>query len=102
MGMFDYLRVDVPLPNGRKPTGPQTKDLDCCLKTHVITESGRLMVDEADTFEHPERMADSNYHGVLHFCDTDGDPNNADWKFYEYQAKFTDGQLVEINLLPES
>lgn len=101
MGMYDNLRIEVPLPNGRKPSGPQTKDFGCLLKTHIITAEGRLMVDETEMFEHPERMVDSNFHGILHFCDSDGDPNNDTWRFYEYEAKFTDGKLIEITVVTD-
>ncbi len=99
MGMFDYIRCEVPLPDGF--TGEmQTKDLGCMLKTHIITAGGRLMVDEAGTFEHPERMADANWHGFINFYGSEGDSNNrgpnSTYRWHEYKAKFTDGQLVGI------
>ena len=43
--MFDYLRCEVPLPDGF--TGElQTKDFACDIATHVITKGGRLMLDK--------------------------------------------------------
>jgi hypothetical protein len=49
-------------------------------------------------------LHDSNFHGVMRFYSYEGDPN-ADVpisdRWHEYLAKFTDGQLVGIESVPE-
>jgi hypothetical protein len=130
MGMFDYVRCDAPLPDGFKPRGLfQTKDFDDpAMVTHIITAEGRLLLDnghsevvplverpmwnaewgdsreaeEAHPWEaiagclrHIPKLEDANYHGVLNFyagCD------DKEWR--EYNAKFTDWQLVAIEVAP--
>jgi hypothetical protein len=147
MGMFDYVRCEVPLPDGWEPHDLQTKDFDCELVTHVITKDGRLMlerIDETHVVPKEERpypnddgllgmcgmlrtvrsQHDSNFHGVVNFygseyrtmddkpatprgvshCEgratdyTTGEPLKHIW--HEYNAKFTDGQLVSIEMVP--
>lgn len=97
MGLFDYVRCDAPLPDG-KPTPPdlfQTKDFDFpYMERYVITEAGRLVKLKV-TYGGPEWMStpedkDLNWHGYLNFYG--GEVN--EWR--EFNAKFTDGQLVEI------
>jgi len=45
MGMFDYVRSEIPLPNGF--TGDlQTKDFDCIMTTILIRADGRLVKEE--------------------------------------------------------
>lgn len=90
MGMFDDLRCDVPLPDGAVPPGTwfQTKDFDRQLDDYAITEGGRLVkLGPRDG----DQVTDMNWHGPVNFY-TFG-PDNA---WCEYDAKFTDGQLVEI------
>ncbi len=109
MGMFDYVRCEVPLPDGwEEPRGLQSKDLACLLDTIVITSGGRLMVE--DNYVAPGSNAaparDSDYHGYFHFYGSevlgyhpakDGAPfRESITKWHEYRAKFTDGNLVEI------
>lgn len=95
MGMFDDLRCEVPIPDGF--AGPfQTKDFGCMLKTHVISASGRMMIDPGFTFDDPAERIDANYHGFVRFYGHD--PAG---KWHEYQAKFTDGQLVGIEVVPD-
>jgi hypothetical protein len=50
--MFDWLRVEVDLPDGYRPEARegdpapfQTKSLDCELVTHTITADGRLILE---------------------------------------------------------
>lgn len=124
MGMFDYIRCEVPLPDGWKPDGPlQTKDFDCDLVCHVITKEGRLMLERIDAVHEVPKadrpypnddgllgmcgsirtetsVHDSNFHGVVNFYSYEGDINvNHQW--HEYNAKFTDGQLVGIETVPD-
>lgn len=146
MGMFDYIRCEVPLPDGYDP-GPayfQSKDFDCEMVTHVISKDGRMMLDnghyelvpllersmwkaewgdgpEAEK-EHPleaacgcmhriEKYEDANFHGLVNFYQLEtvghepneryGPKGRPIYKSHDYNAKFTDGQLVGIELLPD-
>lgn len=114
MGMFDYLRCEVPLPDGADIEQFQTKDFGCDMVEHVITADGRLLLERIDeTLEVPKAERpypnadglmglcgsirtirskhDSNFHGVLNFYSHD---KAGVWR--EYNAKFTDGKLIEI------
>lgn len=116
MGLFDYVRCEIPLPDGF--TGElQTKDIDDpFMNTHIITKDGRLMMEvlvRTESVPKSERpfpdaeegspaeiygsvrfireQKDANFHGLLNFY---GGGGSEDW--HEYEAKFTDGQLVSI------
>lgn len=121
MGMFDYLRCEVPLPDGF--TGElQTKDFERTMGEHVITKDGRLVlailerVDGVPKAERPYpdadpgsfeeligstrpvwRHEDANYHGIVNFYG--GEYVDSKYVWHEYNAKFTDGDLVEIVLV---
>lgn len=121
MGMFDYLRCEYPLPDGYTAPEFQTKDFDCEMVTHVITADGRLMMDRGEYVATPKEelpypdakpgtwqsicgimrrvpnMVQSDFHGWLNFYDY----NEKD-EWHEYNAKFTDGRLVEIVAVPSS
>ncbi len=150
MGMFDYIRCEVPLPDGWSAHDLQTKDFDCQMVMHIITKDGRLMFERIDNMvevpksERPFPDApdgslqsfcgsirtittqyDANFHGVVNFYGSeyqrmDGSPSSpgpvmhqgdtvCDFEtkeplkhiWHEYNAKFTDGQLVEIDLVPD-
>lgn len=145
MGMFDYIRCEMPLPDGWNGHELQTKDFECDMVTHVITKEGRLMLERIDEIhlvpraERPyptedgllgmwgmmrtvKSLHDSNFHGVVNFygseyrtiddqpatpngvahqggsvCDyTTKEPLKRVW--HEYNAKFTDGNLVSIEI----
>lgn len=51
MGMFDYVEVDVPLPDGWSSPNYQTKDLECCMNRYKISADGKLLVWEYDEVE---------------------------------------------------
>ena len=112
--MFDEIRYD-----GRDF---QTKDFDCLIEQYVI-EAGRLLKQGWRTVELPEsewvkykdinycqktksvpdKLQDTNFHGWVNFytCNIDlqtGSPG----KWEEYNAKFTDGMLVEVVAVPET
>lgn len=146
MGMFDYLRCEVPLPDGWQPDELQTKDFDCEMVTHVITQDGRLMLERIDEthivpkedrpypnddgllgacgmLRHDKSLHDSHFHGVVRFYGSEyrqldgspaqyngvmhgpdgvsdyitGKPLKHIW--HEYNAKFTDGKLVSIEVV---
>jgi hypothetical protein len=85
MGMFDWIRCKVPLPDGF--TGElQTKDLGNTLWTHEITEAGCLMLAGF-----PDgKLTASDLTGIVQFYGGRLD----DW--HEYKATFSDGVLVGI------
>lgn len=119
MGMFDYVRCEVPLPDGF--TGElQTKDFACQMGAHVIRADGRLILailnhtEEVPLADRPYpsaegllkwagsvrpiwRHEDANFHGIVNFYGDDSDK-----RWHEYNAKFTDGQLVEIVQVPDA
>lgn len=86
MGMFDTIRCEYPLPDACTATEFQTKSLDCILETYCLTASGRLL---------DAHNRDTSMHGVLRMYTSD---SAGHW--WEYEAKFTDGQLQ--HLLPRS
>ena len=120
MGMFDYIRCEAPLPDGWKPSGPlQTKDFDCDMVCHVINAEGRLMLERIDAVHEVPKaqrhypnddgllglcgsvkldtsLHDSKFHGHVNFYGHDEQKN-----WHEYDAKFTDGQLVGIEVVTD-
>lgn len=92
MGMFDEIRCKQPLPDGCEIEWFQTKDLGCDLARFEITEDGRLLQIGAGWLEAElDSPEDYEHHGMLNFYGTDGQKI-----WHEYNAKFTDGRLVEI------
>lgn len=119
MGMFDYVRCEKPLPGLTEKIKLQTKDMpDPSLETYTITSEGRLIYHSVKYEEVPleerffykpgmdptslEALAgsirvvpdgdvDTNWHGHLNFYGRDSTGN-----YHEFNAKFTDGQLVSI------
>lgn len=116
MGMFDDVQCDYPLPDGWHGKGMQSKDFECEMTLYRITAEGRLTRQDSDWEDVPKaerpypdaaeddwkrnigarrriniRWPDTNYHGIFNFY---GGGFQNDW--HEYNAKFTDGQLVEI------
>ena len=86
MGMFDDVHVDYPLPDCSY-TEFQTKDLECTLEQYTISADGKLLSNGVDIA----------FHGILNFYTYDKSPGERDVaEWYEYDAKFTDGQLVSI------
>lgn len=126
MGMFDYIRCEAPLPDGFKGQ-LQTKDFGCQMVTHIITADGRLMlerIDETHIVPKAERpypnepddhllgmcgmlrdvrsQHDANYHGIVNFYGSEGRSENANYRWHEYNAKFTDGKLEKIEIVPDT
>ena len=125
MGMFDTIICHYHLPEKEHDSirSWQTKDLECVLGTYYITAEGRLLSDES-LYEEPLEIEnwngfpvvntvgpgsrDTNYHGLLRFYSLF--PENHDWsddydpnlkqEWIEYEAKFTDGTLVDIKQIP--
>jgi hypothetical protein len=117
VGMYDYLICEMPLPE--QPLAPQsrafqTKDLECLLERYTITAAGRLIHHAVRYAEVPlsERPypefsfigcmravptgdIDTNFHGMLEFYTYDSRTKES----WSYEAKFTDGQCVDIRCL---
>lgn len=106
MGMFDEVICEVPLPDGWKHPVFQTKDFeDPYLDKYVIRADGRLIRKKPWYQCEISEDTDMNYHGLLRFYSYEGDPNHdtpIDDRWHEYEAKFTDGQLVGISVVKES
>lgn len=110
MGMFDYLVVELVLPDGTPPEKVfQTKSLDCVMKTFVITHNGELYKEEWD-YEYVsdpehllggyERKIPSSYRREYlpnfsgHIIFYDGKVNG---KWRDYTALFVNGKLTAIS-----
>lgn len=118
MGMFDNIRCEVPLPDGFEGDPLfQTKDFECVLATHAIREDGLYLDDghyetvpkaerpnpdaEEGTLEDlkgslrwvPNLARHSEAHGTIIFYGDD-----AAGKRHDYEAKFTDGELIGIRV----
>lgn len=64
MGMFDDIRVLLPLPGGSTTTEFQTKSLSNFLEQYEIREDGTLWREDYDTEDH----SDPNAKGLLRFA----------------------------------
>lgn len=123
MGLFDYVRCEVPLPDGFDGE-LQTKDFDdAYMERYTITKDGRLtlryVVERVPVPEtewkyvgatgaleqiwHEQSKTrpvfaekDMNFHGMLNFYGSSGSRDAGNWQWHEYNAKFTDGNLVSI------
>jgi len=116
MGMFDWVQVEVPLPDGATPddfrepfdmgdSTFQTKDMDCGLGNYRITEDGLFYLgfdieakydDEGEFlgFErHDDEWGLTDYTGPLTFYSSD---KHSQW--HQYIAYFDKGKLIKISL----
>lgn len=115
MGMFDDLIYEaaMPLPDGYQGRNFQTKDFRCDWATYRISAEGRVMQPLNENDEIAGMLAstgvvrwrDVQFHGWLNFytlANTNpdynyvGGDNPGEW--HGYNAKFTDGQLVMIEM----
>ena len=124
MGLYDIVKCEVALPDGFRRGEFQTKTFnDPYMDLYTITAAGRLMcryeasrepVPESEWMHvgatHPLEQLwheqsktrpiyaerDTGYHGILNFYTDSGSRHDGTWKWHEYNAKFTDGNLVEI------
>ena len=112
MGMFDTIKCEVELPDyhGRM-NDFQSKDLDRAMDGYTITEEGRLIHHTVKYVDVPEEEkshefhlwntvpagdVDRNFHGWLNFYTIDETLSEDDQDLIEFNAKFTDGYLVEV------
>lgn len=131
MGFFDNIKVEIDtiLPEF-KPTDKynqvnvewQTKDIkDPCMDTYIIKDNRLIKVchewEEVPLTERVDVMGisvplirpkktweeDTNYHGKFNFytnIQESGEEGVDIW--YEYEAKFTDGELVNIKIIAKN
>ncbi len=121
MGMFDYIKCNMPLPETPVPPpshGFQTKDTpDQYMTEYTITEDGRLSwkpyrIEEVPKAERPYPDAEDGslraLCGILRRAESDAEfvDYHGDIFFYaggkgrwwEYKARFTDGKCEKITL----
>ena len=109
MGMYDNIWCRRVLPDGLDGNeyNFQTKTLDCFLYQFEIRKDGLLVkydITEDGDIDHsvPPRLID--YHGIInfytHLLDKEHTGKNPALVWHEYNAKFTDGKLIEITALP--
>lgn len=97
MGMFDYVMVEMPLPEPAPPAGTefQTKTFDPLFDRYIIKPDGRLLRRRKDVLDGgwvlgPE--IEVPYHGDLEFYAYD----RATGESWDYVARFTEGRCVRI------
>ena len=110
MGLYDrvhvYESIDLPEFDGDR-TGVkwQTKDFGRTMTDYVIRADGRLYKADREYEKHEtdedefapftleqvdEKWVDMGYHGIFRFY------RSVDDEWVEFEAKFTDGELVQI------
>ena len=86
MGMFDWVKVEVDLPDEVDNTLDfQTKDFHCGLGSITINKAGRLIVPDCFNDGH---IRDSNFHGTFRLYTA-----TKDKEWIEFEATFREGQL---------
>ena len=116
MSLYDNVSIEFDLPDELKEIAEwQTKDFDHpFLNKYVITKTGRLLKEKVHYEDRSDPNAtgimalvgalsavhdgweDMNYHGMLNFHGLD--KNN---KYISCEAKFTDGECIEIKKVEE-
>lgn len=96
MGMFDYVRCEVPIPGLDDTIARefQTKDMNCLLDTYVINSAGQLLMNHSifGTNHNPVSVC-IEFTGEMIFC---GFVKN---KLEDFSATFKDGLLTELKWL---
>ncbi len=102
MGMFDDVKCEVPLPDGFIGNF-QSKTFDCLMDTYVIRADGRLVRDDGwlRRSDGKPQQTDMNFHGIMRFYTNEGSRKDGTYRWHEYSAKFTDGALVSIDIIPD-
>jgi len=130
MGMYDEIIVEYPLEGYEflQDKMFQTKDFDNLMDMYKITQDGRLLIEDAEYEFVPEEerpyygkeewdknplfqligslkrktfgWKDLNYHGMFRFY-TLYELGSDNRKWYEFEAKFTDGNLTELKPVEE-
>lgn len=105
MGMFDYIKCEMPLPETPEPPPAgdlfQTKDTpEQYLAIYTITADGRLEMRPYSLQDAPQDLDD--FHGDINFYKIGIHQGQWDGREWEYRARFTDGRCSSINLIKYS
>ncbi len=93
MGMFDYIKCEINLPDTNKKMQKrifQTKSFGCFLDTYIITKDKKLILISK------EGNKTITYHGDINFYTSTGSHEDKTFKWYEYVARFTNGKVENI------
>jgi hypothetical protein len=97
MGMFDYVRSDIPLPDGWEGEC-QSKDFDCCMTTIRISAEGRLLIERYETYTAPKEerpYPDEPDDSIMSLCGIWG-KRNRHWEDLNYHGDFYFGGLEDL------
>lgn len=131
MGMYDEIIVEYPLEGYEFLQNKifQTKDFDNLMDIYKITKEGRLLLEEVEYEPVPEEKRpyygteqwdknpifqiigalkrnslgwkDTNYHGIIRFYTLYKETDDKERRWYEFEAKFTDGNLEKLELVED-
>jgi hypothetical protein len=90
MGMFDYVRCEVPLPDGWVPDELQSKDFDCTMTHLRVTADGRLMIERYESYTVPKEerpYPDAEEGSIQEICGIWGKRNRR-WEDINYHGDF--------------
>lgn len=102
MGMYDNVDCEYALPDTDIKTqlvGFQTKSLNRKLDNYKITQDGKLLFDDGKYSEEQNKFI-NNWKPYIFDCNINfytfgpKDSNESGW--YEYNAEFRDGSLINI------
>jgi hypothetical protein len=97
MGMFDTLKCEYPLPDKIvQGDSFQTKSLDCLLDNYTICKDGKLILHRQRHYEASVKKITIDFHGNLRFYTSQGSRETDNYEWFEYVARFTDGNLQWI------
>jgi len=116
MGMFDYFKVDYPLPLGSYIPDEyrpyiyatinqdefQSKDLECILNRYYVDNNGHIFVDESIFEDSEPAIKQIYYHGHIKIhapVFMDDDINSQKKLWLQYDLKFTDSLLVSAIMI---
>ena len=92
MGLFDNLKCEYPLTEkGNQDLDFQTKSFYRFMESYTITVDGFLIHDSK--FWGETKVA---FSGKIGFYSSRGNHKDKSFEWIEYQAKFVNGKLVEI------
>ena len=102
MGMFDYIKCEMPLPETPEPPPDddlfQTKDTpEQYLAIYTITADGRLTMRPDNWVEMPENI--DGFEGDINFYKIGLRQGQWDGREWEYHARFTNGRCASIGLV---
>ncbi len=97
MGMFDTLKCEYPLPDKTvQKDSFQTKSLDCLLDNYTISKRGKLILHRQRHYEKTVKKIYLDFHGDLRFYTSTGSNEENNYEWFEYIARFTEGNLQWI------